>query len=164
MRDASPVSRDVAQLFQPLLLTNRNEDTVLYAQVQARVSRPCFNTLYWCYIIRSNNPSWCPLDQLFVLNIFYRALWTVSLDVSTRKVDQRATFLNIIWKNNKLLFLTRQTNTSQIILFLNISYKICQIHIMSDVWVLFNIFASVYWPKSQYNYCHFTISGECPIL
>ena len=34
--DAVRVSRDVAQLFQPLLSTNRKEENVLYEQVQAR--------------------------------------------------------------------------------------------------------------------------------
>ena len=67
------VLRDVAQLSRPLLST-RNEETVLYAQVQARVSRPCFNTFYWCYIIRSNNTSWCPLDQSEWINCL-RYLW-----------------------------------------------------------------------------------------
>ena len=30
---------------------------------KCRCSSPCYITFYWCYIIRSSNPSWCPLDQ-----------------------------------------------------------------------------------------------------
>ena len=33
-----------SQLFQPLLSTNRNKETVLKEQVQGRVSRPWINT------------------------------------------------------------------------------------------------------------------------
>ena len=53
----------------------------------ARVSHPCLNTFYWCYIIRFNTPTWCPLDQLEWINCL-RYLW-ITFNLPINKLNYK---------------------------------------------------------------------------